>query len=208
MIYLLFIRKIIMIISSFDLFLIFYCQPVSGCECLCDDGYSGSLCENLIPTEEGDPCVDETICTEVGQICEESICVCDLSNGFIKDDFIPSSSYGECVGPVPVCDIDLDCELFQTCTEGFCACIDDVGDMCLKERLTISFGFNVISLRGSVHFGRFALFQFFFSSWETFCHLILFEKKVFQTLVATFELTLSNLFFSDRLCLLYKLSLK
>ena len=50
-------------------------------------------------------------------------------------------------------------------------------------------------LKRSVHFDRFALFQFIFSWWETFCHFEIFESKLCQRNVATFELTFFNLFY-------------
>jgi hypothetical protein len=103
--------------------------------------YKGSLCEITIPTEVGDPCVDHILCTEEGQICSSNeisratgVCLCETGIGYIQDDFLPSETYGECVGPVPSCDVDSDCVLKQECTEGFCTCIDlpGVGEMCLK----------------------------------------------------------------------------
>ena len=80
---------------------------VIGCQCDCNDGYSGSLCEHTIPTEVDDTCIDAEICTETGQICNaDNKCGCDTENGFIQDEFLPSTTYGECVGPVPSCIID------------------------------------------------------------------------------------------------------
>ena len=54
---------------------------------------------------------------------------------------------------------------------------------------------NLIRLRTSVHFDRFALFKFFLSWWETFGPFKIFVYKVFRIQVATFELTLFNLNF-------------
>jgi hypothetical protein len=108
---------------------------VNDCECLCDHGYTGSLCELTIPTEIEDPCIDNMICTELGQTCsEENLCTCDTENGYIKDDFLPSETYGKCVGQVPSCIRKSDCLLNQECIDGFCTCIDlpGVGEMCLK----------------------------------------------------------------------------
>jgi hypothetical protein len=120
-------------------------SQVFGCQCVCDDGYTGSLCEITIPTEVGDPCIEDILCTEEGQICSSNqfsratgFCICDTDIGYIKDEFLPSETYSECVGPVPSCIVDSDCLLNQDCIAGFCTCIDlpGVGDMCLKGEVS------------------------------------------------------------------------
>ena len=104
-----------------------------GCICECHAGFTGSLCETTIPTGVDDPCIISTLCTEVGQICESGFCICDTQNGYIKDEFMPSITYGECVGKVPACITDSDCFPNQDCVDGYCTCVDlGVGDMCLK----------------------------------------------------------------------------
>ena len=52
---------------------------------------------------------------------------------------------------------------------------------------------NRWKLKGTVHFDRFALFQYFFLLMRNFLPLKNFGIKTFRTKVATFELTLFNL---------------
>ena len=46
---------------------------------------------------------------------------------------------------------------------------------CTKLETWLSSHYRGKELRASVHFGRFEFFQFFLSSWKTFCHLIIFK---------------------------------
>ena len=79
--------------------------PVSSsiCECECNNGFSGSLCEIEEVNESsliGAQCDTNADCTSIGQICENNACECDATGGFIEDEFRPSETFGECVGPV------------------------------------------------------------------------------------------------------------
>jgi hypothetical protein len=64
---------------------------VSGCECECNYGYIGSLCETTIPTEAGDPCIDDSVCTETGQICVVIQVRLMKITGFERSQFILSN---------------------------------------------------------------------------------------------------------------------
>ena len=95
----------------------------------------GSRCENSNPSEFGQECQENSDCNSVGQICDTVTkqCRCDGSTGFVLDEFQPSLTYGECIGPVPTCTTSKDCEFGQSCESGFCKCLEGFGDMCPKD---------------------------------------------------------------------------
>ena len=105
------------------------------CTCSCDEGYQGNTCDTPTPTDIDDPCNMADDYNGDGQTCDTSAgtCVCDAASGFIEDEFVPSPTYGECVGPVPECTTDNDCLYDQTCNQGYCNCKPSAGDLCLKD---------------------------------------------------------------------------
>ena len=98
----------------------------SVCTCECQLGFSGPNCNLTEETNYGQQCKNNSDCWSEAQYCnsESNQCDCNLELGFILDEFQPSLTYGQCIGPVPVCETSDDCEFGQTCSFGFCACLD------------------------------------------------------------------------------------
>ena len=87
---------------------------------------SGPTCEIKEETDYGTECENNSDCSSEGQYCDPTSkqCKCNQGLGYILDEFQPSLTYGECVGPVPQCETSQDCEFGQSCLFGFCACLE------------------------------------------------------------------------------------
>ena len=90
------------------------------------DPCSGPTCEIKEESDFGTECENNSDCSSEGQYCDPTSkqCKCNQGLGYILDEFQPSLTYGECVGPVPECDTSQDCEFGQSCLFGFCACLE------------------------------------------------------------------------------------
>ena len=108
---------------------------IDYCQCDCNAGFSGSLCENVEETLWGKECLVDSECTAEGQICDSEVkqCRCDESSGYILNEFQAEITYGQCVGPVTACSENSDCSNFQNCVNGRCSCDDQFGELCLKD---------------------------------------------------------------------------
>ena len=64
-------------------------QGSNICECLCNEGFEGPLCDSQIPSKWGQQCSEDLICNQLGQKCDSSLkqCICDEENGFILNQF-------------------------------------------------------------------------------------------------------------------------
>ena len=70
-------------------FITYEFQGSNICECICNEGFEGPLCDSQIPSKWGQQCSEDLICNQLGQKCDSRLkqCICDEENGFILNLF-------------------------------------------------------------------------------------------------------------------------